>query len=225
VEFAEWDYLSDASVPVSDCDIVVSTLGTDFTIDDFTWECSLDTANLGASEFCRRRVGEALPYFQKWRGVCKPGGQLIAVLRIKNVDHHFSIVEAAHQAGWSFDAAQSRLLQIAERPFPLVRFAARESRMPSATEIMGSWDAQEGPLQAGQVLDYIPALVVYESLSDKRVLYCEDSPCTDGPHTVRISVGVAGDIGFVFQRFTTGYAELELISPNEAEECAAQMAA
>jgi len=210
--FVQWDYAGDTAAPIEACDILVSTLGIEFCVDDdFSWKCSLDTKKLRESEFCRRRTAEVLPYFTRWREACKPDGQLLAVLRVKNIDHDLSIVEAAHRAGWTFDTARSALLLIGGRLFRLMRFAARESQQPSDAEIMASWQNQNVPPQAGQFFDFVLAVVVYESLADKCVLVSDDRRIQDG-HAERVSVGIAGDIGFIFERSTTGYAELKLIS-------------
>ena len=138
LSFANWDYASGSAPQLGRFDALVSSFGLDFDqkVERDYWSGATSCRGSQGYAVCHR---EAWPYFSNWRQVAQPGAVLFAVLRVGCLGHAVAVVDAATDAGWSFDPHRSKRFGAGDKTLPLLAFVATATGRLDAEKLSGWW--------------------------------------------------------------------------------------
>ena len=178
---------------------------------------SLDVMHLRESGAYRAVLDKVRPCFSSWRAIAKSGSRLWTVLRLGSIEFCLAVVDAARESGWMLNLAESQWVATDEQPFPLLAFVARDPEMLD-DEVLVAWFGSAPTVDPDEFPGATPHLDVlrYRNLADRVVTATRDFRYLDG-HTMRVEVGTTGDHTYVFQRATTGFTQLQFLTPEQAE--------
>ena len=206
----QWDYTAPSRYRFPYCDILVSSFGLDFNT-GVTRVYSLDADDLRNCPGYKYNTNEAYYFFHCWREAIKPGGKLIVVLRIGYFDRLIGILDAAVDAGWNFDSANSKRISSGSQGFPMLIFNAEKPVQLSQKAMIEWWLREyETPQSFEPHCIGCTALTRYQSLPNKIVIKENAETFPDG-HTMTNIIGRSDDIAYSYSRATTGLIELKTV--------------
>ncbi len=182
LQFVVWDYRTSPPAEVPRSSLLVTIFGIDFAeIEGYGQRVSwaLDITQIRESAAYRRRLVEARPYFANWRSAALDDATLVAVLRVSGAYHTIPVLDAAAEAGWRWQSAESRHVQVDEERFPLLVFQRAEPTIVAIDDVL-AWLVSHCEQVAIQPLTGAAAWVLYRALEPKVVVHRHTRQFDDG---------------------------------------------
>lgn len=165
-----------------------------------------DASSLRDSELYKARKQDVQGCLTHWREASTENAWLLTVLRLPHTTQFLAMVDAAHESGWVFNRAESKMLTVESESFPALAFQTGTAEVPSEDELL-AFLAEADPHRA---LFGNPALLLFRALGDKRILDSGQKTFADG-HTMETVLGTSHSLAFSFSRATTEFCRLELL--------------
>lgn len=216
LHFTQWDYRNAPEQAMGRSDILVTSFGIDFPTRRYSRE-SLTIGSMKAGDLYKERKDFMAPCFRNWRLAANDDAVLYAVLRIPDESTFLGAIDAAHEAGWTFDASTYIAVQCGQEQFPAMTFRAADSKASPAAEsrVRAAWVEWQLLEQCATPWRDSVAMCLFESLRDKEILKEETKTYSDG-HTMRATVGRTPFFAFQFTHATTGFVRLRLLPLSHA---------
>lgn len=215
--FQTWNYRQEKPETLEPSDVLLCGLGNSNLADgEYEMERPI---NVRQTVGYRKHKEDYLLYFRSWRSAAKPGGCLLAFLRILSTFGRFiAFLDAAVEAGWQPDFNQwfALTIQTTKERFPFVHFVAAKS---APVDIIAALDLFNRFTVLGRPYVQVAsgvALALYETLN-RRVLRSSTYTTPQG-EKVHEETGIAGALGYVFTHDSIPQYKLTLIPVHEAEQ-------
>jgi hypothetical protein len=218
LQFHQWDYAAEPYRLSTHCDLLISCFGLDFPTDERTqYRHSLEDLSIRGMPYYEKMKRWFLPIYQHWRSASRDGATAYLVFRIPDDGLFLAAVDAAHEAGWTFDVNRYHAVEVGSERFPAMTFLAASSPLLPEQVVLGAWARKDLKKGFPTILKDTAAISVFRSLANKSIAKAESRTYDDG-HIMKGIVGTAGNVGFRFTHATTGFARLQLMSAMDALE-------
>ena len=224
LSLVSWDYTNAPPLDVPKFDVMYTILGIEFGHLSWDLDRSIDVTRLTDCDAYRTYLEHCRPYFASWKAIATDDARLYAVLSLGSLEHYLAVVDAAQEAGWTLDVADSCRTgddyfdeEEDDEPhgegFDILSFTAGKKEPASRRQII-EWfsylDPEDSYFMIGTGRSIVAA---YLGLENKRPTATRDFEEDNGIKT-RVETGVAGDSGYVFTRASDGQALLQFVPPD-----------
>ena len=209
-KFVIWDYTLPSRYKLKPCDVLISSFGIDFNHQGADHFYSTDVNDLRNCKAYIPQTNEAYYFFHCWREAIKPGGKLVVVLRIGNINHFIPVIDAATDAGWKFNLESSRRFDSESERFPLLVFSAETPIQMPQKDLISWWRKHELSFNTNDTFSCCTAIEMYQSLPGKIALK-EKTEVFNRNHTKVTRLGSSGNLGYCFVCATNGFTELKIV--------------